>query len=499
MLRKRGIVRKTFLFSAFLITLVTLISFAALYFAMPRFYHYKKERTFQTNLGTLVASLQNAHTQDEYADIISDFSQKNNANVLSFDKNNMMLPTVSTPYVSMKGEGETFFTAAKGKDEKGNSTYSIIIRQQVTDNSSYEVTPKEKESAIAIRSFIGKSDNVISLRGEVGTPIVDYVMVSGTLQPIDEAKDVILSLIPYVFAISIVLGLLLSWFYAKQISKPILLISDATEKMERMEQNAYSGIRSDDELGLLSRNLDALYTSLRENIESLKREMDKVNRLERSKTEMMQSASHELKTPIAALNGMIEGMLDNIGVYRDKEKYLLECKGQTEKLSMLVGEILNASKSDFFEEDLAPSEIQVDGLVKRVLDEYDVQLGENGLKVTAALTPVMIETDEAVLYRALSNIISNAARYTGEGGEIRVSVFEDEAGKQLIVENQCTAIPADEIVKLFEPFYTRSYSRDKAKSGTGLGLYIVKRNLEQLGISYTAETGELGFKISLTL
>lgn len=495
-LLKKGIVQKTFVFSAFLITLVTLISFAILYFTMPRFYEYKKEKTFRKNLDTLVSSLQSAGTQDEYAEIISGFSQNNNANVLSFDENGMMLPTVSTPYVSMQGGGNTLFVVGQGDDGEGRTTYSILMRQRISDSSD-NIEIKDKQSGIAMRSFVGKADNVLSLRGEVGTSIVDHIMVSSTLQPIDEAKSVILSLIPYILVIGIILGMLLSWLYARQISKPILRISDATEKMQRMEPDACSDIRSDDELGLLSRNLDALYTSLRETIETLRSETDKANRLERSKTEMMQSASHELKTPIAALGGMVEGMLDNVGVYKDKEKYLAECKGQVEKLALLVDEILSSSKFDVSEDELELAETSIDGLAERALTEYDMQIRENGLKVTAALAPVTVKTDDAALYRAVSNILSNAVRYTDPHEEIRIRVFEDETGKWLTVENRYAPIPEEEIAKLFEPFYTRSYSRDKAKSGTGLGLYIVKRNLERLGISYTAENGDLGLKISL--
>lgn len=498
MLPGKGIVRKTFLFSALLITIVTLVSFAILYVAMPGFYQYKKEKTFHKNLDALVSSLQEAATQEEYVDIISEFSGSNNANVFSFDANGDMLPTASTPFLSVQGGENAVFFSTKGIETEGRTTFSVIVRQRLEDSSGQTEAGMGK-AQLAIRSFNGKSSDILSLRGEIGTPIVDHILVDTTLQPIDEAKDVILSLIPYLLMVGIALGLLLAWVYARQISKPILQISEATEKMQRMEPDAGSGIRSDDELGLLSRNLDALYTSLRKNIENLQLETDKASRLERSKTEMMQSASHELKTPIAALNGMLEGMLDHVGVYKDRGKYLVECKGEVQKLSLLVDEIISASKSDALGEALDFAGLSVDGLAERVLREYAVQIHENALNVTTALMPVTITTDEAVLYRSISNMLSNAVRYTEPGGELRIDVFEDEAGKWFTIENQCEAIPADEIAKLFEPFYTRSYSRDKQKSGTGLGLYIVKRNLERLGISYTAENGELGLKISLKL
>ena len=337
--------------------------------------------------------------------------------------------------------------------------------------------------------------HVLTLSAQVDTPMAGYIMATTTLQPIDEARGVMLSLLPYVFFSAIAIGLLFAWIYARQISKPILQITGATQKMQRMESGVVSGVRSQDELGLLSQNLDNLYASLLENIGNLKSEKDKATALERSKTEMLQSASHELKTPIAALNGMLEGMADNVGVYKNREKYLAQCMEETRKLSSLVSEILAASKSDTLEDELQICEVSLDAIIGGLLDEYSLHIREKSLSVRCVMPPIKIQTDETILYRALSNVISNAVRYTQNGGEIRIHV----SGTWLVIENQCQPIPEDEIEKLFEPFYTRNQSRDKAKSGTGLGLYIVKRSLERLGMSAHAENNELGLSIVINL
>ena len=320
-------------------------------------------------------------------------------------------------------------------------------------------------------------------------------MVSGTLQPIDEAKSVMLSLIPYVLFLGIAMGLFLSWIYARKISKPILKISDATVKMQRMEPDARSGIHTDDELGQLSKNLDALYESLLKNINSLRDEMDKANRMERSKTEMMQSASHELKTPIAALSGMLEGMLDNVGVYKNRDRYLGECKKQVEKLTSLVGEILSASKADTCEDELSWEDVAIDELVDRALTDYAVSASEKQLHVMKELPRIVVTTDRSMLFRIITNLLSNAVRYTPRNGDVRIILSKE----CLLIENQCAPIPGEEFQKLFEPFYTRSYNRDKAESGTGLGLYIVKRNLERLSMKYKLEQTGRGLKFSICL
>jgi len=189
---------------------------------------------------------------------------------------------------------------------------------------------------------------------------------------------------------------------------------------------------------------------------------------------------------------MLDGMLDNIGVYQDKETYLLKCKEQVEKLAFLVNEILEASKADRGQKTDQLSEVFVDEMIRQVLGEYELQINEKQLKLSVEADQVGYQTEAAALYRVMMNLIGNAVMYTPPAGTIRIELSE----VQLVIENQCSHIPGEEMQKLFEPFYTCS-SRDKTVSGTGLGLYIVKRNLERLSINYQAENSEAGFKITL--
>ena len=515
---KKGIVRKTFLFTSLLITLVTLISFVILYSAMPDHYRRLKESTFEHNLSILASDLQGVGSHNEYVVIMSMFSEANNAVVFSFDEQGAMLPTMSTPFMTMQGtpgqvvvygwwdpgmrvHGQTDYNVAFWSSPREMSivTREAPVPAPVPDSSGLNafVTITNVPTPTATVRTAAAEGHILSFSHQVDSPMVASIVANTTLQPIDEARGVLLSLMPYVLLSGIIIGLIFAWIYARQISKPILQISGAAQRMQSMEPGVVCGVESSDELGALSRNLDSLYQSLLLNIRELESEMQKANSLERSKTEMLQSASHELKTPIAALGGMLEGMADNVGVYKDTDKYLAECIGETHKLTRLVDEILIASKSDILEDALDISEVSPDEIVHELLEEYALPIREGNLRVALYMyaPDTVIFTDRGVLRRALSNIFSNAARYTATGGELRVTLRDE----QLIIENQCDYIGEDELAKLFEPFYTRSASRDKSQSGTGLGLYIAKRSLERLGIGCTIENGEIGLRVSLNL
>ena len=494
MLFKKGIVRKTFLFSVFLTVLVVLSAFVILYFAMPGYYRKTKTTALENNMNKLTSALSAENNEKNCADLITRFSEENNATVISFDNADMIIPAFSTPFSAMTG-GENHFFTTKSTLQNGGEARQIFSITIANELPSFHAA----EAQVLLRAPVAGNQAISSVRGDVNSKLISHIAVSGTFQPIDEAKDVLLSLIPYVLLPAIIISILLSGIYARQISKPLLKISQAALKMQQMEPGTVSDVKSNDELGQLSSNLNVLYQSLCENIECLQNEMAKVSHLERSKTEMMQSASHELKTPIAAINGMIEGMLDNVGAYKDKEKYLSECKNQVDKLAELVNEILSASKTDVAENELVLRPLAADVLAERILEENSYSIKKKKLQIHTNLKAAIIQTDELVFCRVLSNLISNAVRYTPESGNVFVSLCNDDGFAVFTIENECEYITAQELNRLFEPFYTRSYSRNKAESGSGLGLYIVRRSLEKLGIEYRAEVTSSTLKISLKL
>lgn len=496
MLKKTSITRRTFLFATLLIVVVTFVSFAILYLAMPSYYLYKKKQSLKFGTEELERQIKNSTDKNEIAAKIADFTTEYNVTITSFDLDGIPILELSTPFLSMNQENseETriIINGEEAEEEQLQAMIAQIFQLMQTGEENPVIEHQEQEFDAYITYYT--NDEMLFLV-QIGSDIIGKMEVRGTLQPIEEARGVILSLIPYVLAVGGMIGLCLAWMYAKQITKPILMLSDTAVRMEKREQNVSSGIRTNDEWGILSRNMDALYENLSETIEGLKTEMEKVNRLEQSKTEMMQSASHELKTPIAALSGMLDGMIDNIGVYKDKEIYLLKCKEQVEKLSFLVMEILEASKVDCNDKADKLAYTEIDVMIKHILTEHEVSIREKELNVHLDLEHMTIETEPVIFYRAMTNLIGNAVRYTPEHGDIHIVLSTEH----LVIENQCSQIPEGEVEKLFEPFYTRSSSRDKTVSGTGLGLYIVKRNLERLSISYEVQNTETGFGIRLFL
>lgn len=163
-------------------------------------------------------------------------------------------------------------------------------------------------------------------------------------------KSAILKALPVSLVCSTIIALGCSLLYSKVLTSPIRLISKTTEQMENLDKTAACPVTSTDEIGGLAANINKLYSSLLSTIENLEEEKQKVCEAEQSKIDFLRAASHELKTPVTALNAILENMILGVGKYKDRDTCLIECKAITEQLSSMIKEVLDTSKMDFTRE-----------------------------------------------------------------------------------------------------------------------------------------------------
>ena len=286
--------------------------------------------------------------------------------------------------------------------------------------------------------------------------------------------------LPISLICSLLISVVCSLLFSKAIADPIKKISASTEQMMKLDHGASCPIHTKDEIGTLAQNVNDLYSNLLSTIEHLEREKDAVRDMERAKVDFLRAASHELKTPVTALNATLENMILGVGKYQDYATYLPECKEMVEQLSGMIHEILETSKLNLTAE--APKQVDVSELLAELCEPY--QLIAAAHQITFSLD--LPEQFSAVLpvgpfSKAVSNILANAVAYTETGKS--VSVYMDE--NCLIIENECDPIPDREIRRLFEPFYRPDFSRSRESGGNGLGLYIVDTLLTSMDIRYS--------------
>lgn len=306
--------------------------------------------------------------------------------------------------------------------------------------------------------------------------------IAGKYEPAGLMKSAMLRALPLSVICCVFLSVLCAYFFSKGTTSSIRQLSKAVKKMSELDQSAQCLISSQDELWELANDVNQLYHRLLCMIENLELEKEKTSENERAKIDFLRSASHELKTPVTALNAMLENMILGVGRYQDYDDCLPECKAITERLSEMIHEILETSKLSVSTKNAVPIKINVSELLASLCEPYQLIATTHGVQFHLKIDDaVSVELPIHEFSKALSNILGNAVAYTPNGKCVSVYL----RAHMIVVENECTPISKEELPHLFEPFYRPDFSRNRETGGNGLGLYIVATIFQTLNVPYS--------------
>ncbi|MBQ7944525.1 MAG: HAMP domain-containing histidine kinase [Lachnospiraceae bacterium] len=317
----------------------------------------------------------------------------------------------------------------------------------------------------------------------------------------EEIAEAMLRSIPFVAVITIVLSVLGAWIFSRYTTRPILRIQHIAQRIADLDFSWYCPDVRDDEIGMLSKSINELSDRLHEALDelylrnsSLEDEITLEKERERRRMLFFSGVSHELKTPIAIVIGQLEGMQAEIGVYKDREKYLARSAEILQSLNAFIKEVLLVSHIDMSEQREA-SAVNLSILLQELAGEYSVYAEDSAIDVTEDLADdVHVYGDEMLLKKALGNIISNAVTHSDVQGRVEVKLARGNGTVQLTVTNFPAHIEEEHLPHLFEAFYRVNQS---AKHGSGLGLYITRMILETYHISHRIENIEDGVRFTV--
>ncbi|MDE6608007.1 MAG: HAMP domain-containing histidine kinase, partial [Lachnospiraceae bacterium] len=222
-------------------------------------------------------------------------------------------------------------------------------------------------------------------------------------------------------------------------------------------------------------------------IDDLQKENIRVSEAEAAKIDFLRAASHELKTPVTALCGMLDNMIMGIGRYKDWETYLPICQDMAVQFGKMIQEILDASKLNFAFGNEPLEEIMLHAFIERLLSPYLLIAKSKGVSIDTDFSDdFSAKLPLSAMEKVLSNIISNAVKYTKPQCNVKIYF----ANKSIVVENECLPIPLNDLSHIFEPFYRPDFSRSRNSmgenpdGGNGLGLYITAKILNALGYRF---------------
>lgn len=211
--------------------------------------------------------------------------------------------------------------------------------------------------------------------------------------------------------------------------------------------------------------------------------------MEQQRSAFFSAASHELKTPVTILKGQLSGMLAQIGVYRDREKYLSWALEVTGRMEALIKELLTISRIEAGSFVLKSSLVHLNELIARQLELDEDLIGQKDLHIdTHLVSDIVLRGNQNLLANALDNVLMNAILYSPPHAAIRIAL----EAQILTIENTGVFLPEEALPRLFTPFYRVEPSRSRQSGGSGLGLYLVKLILELHSASCEMNNSEDG-------
>ncbi|MBQ8144689.1 MAG: HAMP domain-containing protein, partial [Butyricicoccus sp.] len=337
-----------------------------------------------------------------------------------------------------------------------------------------------------IVTVTAEQSEYLCLVGRLG----DHYLISRTAVAYMESNSVFNSTFLLIAGFfSLLVCIAAAWIISRRFTAPLVQMSRAADAMAGLDFSQKVHTRGEDEvaqlgrsLNLLSEHLERAVHELQRSNDDLSRENEEKARIDAMRREFIINVSHELKTPIALIRGYAEGLREGVAEDPEDRKYYCDtiCDEAVRMNEMVLG-LLSLSKLEDGREtaEYAPVDLQV--LCAAAADKVAPLASDRGLQISNTVQPVTILSDADLLDRILGNYLTNAIRYTPDGGAIRISADNaPDGGTVLRVYNEGDGVSEDELDRLWDKFYRTDKARSRESGGTGIGLSIVRAAAELL-------------------
>ncbi|HDR8158927.1 MULTISPECIES: sensor histidine kinase [Bacillus cereus group] len=320
---------------------------------------------------------------------------------------------------------------------------------------------------------------------------VTYIYAMASLQPVDEAVQMVQDYYIYIIAFVVVLIFLASFYYSKQIAKPLLKINDTTKKIAQLDFTEKIPITSKDEIGDLSKNINVLSNKLHSHIGQLEEDIEKERKLENTRKEFISGVSHELKTPLSIMKSCISILKDGVAEHK-KEYYFQAMEREVDKMDTLILDMLELAKFESGTYKMKKSSFYIDTVIEDICEHLSVEIEKKELHVHKNIHSFELIANQGRIEQVIVNFITNAIRYTPNKEDIIISTIDEKDRIKVCIENKGTHIEEEQLDKIWDRFYRVDTARQRSQGGTGLGLAISKNILELHDAEYGVKNTEDG-------
>lgn len=335
-----------------------------------------------------------------------------------------------------------------------------------------------------------------------------YFLIRSPLESIRESASISNNFYFYVCISIIVVSGVAIWVLTKRITKPISELTDLSTKMSELDFDAKYTSRAGNEIDELGENFNRMSSRLEKTISELKsannelqKDIENKERIDQMRQEFLNNVSHELKTPIALVQGYAEGLKENISEDPESREFYCDViMDEAGKMNKLVKNLLTLNQLESGRDEVTMERFDLVSLIKGVLQSMDIMIKQKEATVTFDDSrPVYVWADEFKTEEVVTNYTSNALNHLDGEREIEIRIIPENDRVKVTVFNTGTPIPEQDLEHLWNKFYKVDKARTREYGGSGLGLSIVKAIMESMNQEYGVQNYDNGVTFWFTL
>lgn len=314
-----------------------------------------------------------------------------------------------------------------------------------------------------------------------------FFMLRSSVESIKESVNTANRFLAITGLLTAILGGLIIYFATGKITGPIRNLTDISERMTNLDFTAKYEGEGKNEISTLGENINKMSATLERTITELKKDIEEKEKIDEMRREFLSNVTHELKTPIALIQGYAEGLKENVN--EDEESRNTYCDviiDEASKMNEMVKKLLNLNELENGADILNPVEFDLSELIRNYLVKTDVLVVQNGIKVINNCTePCVVLADEFMTEEVLANYFTNAVNHSKYDKQIEIKAARVMNGNvRISVVNSGDPIPEDSLPHIWEKFYKVDKARTREYGGSGVGLSIVKAIMEAMDKPY---------------
>jgi len=480
------------LFISLCVIVLLIISFLIVLnnFVLGRFYLYNKKNNLKTAYGIINEFYNNQESHNDIEAELDRISAKNDFDILIKDEYNQSIYISSKDFFSGLIQMNLFTT-------KSNLEKEHILEK----NEKYKISEiKDEITNIKYIIFISELDNGYKI----------YIRMP--MASIEESVKISNKFLYYIALFVIVFGGIVLSIVSRRFSEPIEELDDIAKKMAKLDfSQKYKISQANDEIDNLGRSINQLSDKLESTIRQLKssnleleKDVEEKSQIDEMRKSFISDVSHELKTPIALIQGYSEGLIENVNSDEESRKFYAEViLDEATKMDKLVKQLLELMKLEYGKKNFNNSNFNIIELEKEIIRKSEVMIQKENIKVEMPEeTTIEVYADDFYIDQVLTNYITNAIKYCDKiKNEKKIKISNEIIGEKvrITVFNTSKGLSEEELVHIWNRFYKIDESRNRDNGGTGIGLSLVKAIMNNYGNEYGVRNVQEGIEFYFDL